>query len=70
MKRTSPHRQALVVWLGIYPTITVVMWTFGDVLNELPLPLRTLVLTAGLVPLLVYFIVPRLHDAWDRLQRS
>ncbi|MEM9190155.1 MAG: hypothetical protein AAGF12_13305 [Myxococcota bacterium] len=65
--RTSKHRLALIVWVAIYPTITAVNWLFGDLLAELPLPLRTLVLTAFLVPLMVYVLIPRLQDAWDAL---
>ncbi|MEM9067203.1 MAG: hypothetical protein AAGE52_01815 [Myxococcota bacterium] len=62
----NPHRQALTVWIAIYPTITLVLWLFGDWLAALPLPIRTLVLTAGLVPLMVYVLIPGLNAIWDR----
>ncbi|MEM1033486.1 MAG: hypothetical protein AAF928_13145 [Myxococcota bacterium] len=63
----SPHRQALVVWLCIYPTITLLLALFGPSLAALPLPLRTFVLTAVLVPLLTYVLVPRAHRVLNRL---
>ena len=67
MSAPSKHRQALTVWLCIYPTITLVMWAFGEPLAALPLPLRTLVLTAFLVPTLIYVLVPFANRTVDRV---
>ncbi len=67
MSRSNPHRQALVVWLSIYPTLTLLLALLGDALSALPLPLRTLLLTAVLVPLLTYVLVPRAQRIWDAL---
>ncbi len=67
-RTTAPRRQkqALVTWLAIYPSITLVLWLFRPLgLLELPLPLRTLVLTALLVPAMVYVLVPILSGALD-----
>ena len=47
-----------IVWISIYPTITLLLWGFGAQLQALPLPLRTLVLTVILVPLMVLVLVP------------
>lgn len=55
------YKQALVVWLAIYPTITLLQLTFGSTLAQLPIPLRTLVLTGVLVPLMVFVLVPTLN---------
>jgi antibiotic biosynthesis monooxygenase (ABM) superfamily enzyme len=62
-QRTAPprHRQALVVWLAIYPTITLVLELAGPVIGEWPLPLRTLGLTAVVVPLMVFVLLPTLQ---------
>lgn len=52
-------KMAVVVWLAIYPTITLVLAIFGSQLVKInPLPFRTLVITAVVVPLMVYWIMP------------
>ncbi|RMG65776.1 MAG: hypothetical protein D6722_15665 [Bacteroidetes bacterium] len=59
------YKTALIVWLAIYPLITVVLWLFGPYLAALPLPLRTLLLTGILVPTMVYVAIP----FWQRVLR-
>lgn len=68
---TSPaHRPppkwktALLVWVAIYPSITLLVLFFGPQLAQLPLVIRTLVMTAILVPLLVFVLLPLLHKAF------
>lgn len=52
---------ALITWLAIYPTITVMLALFEPLgLLNLPLELRTLALTVVLVPLMVFILVPGL----------
>jgi antibiotic biosynthesis monooxygenase (ABM) superfamily enzyme len=51
-------RSALIVWVAIYPTLTLLQLVMGDVLRKLPLPLATLVSTAILVPLMVFLLIP------------
>jgi antibiotic biosynthesis monooxygenase (ABM) superfamily enzyme len=57
------YRQALLVWLAIYPTITLLLELGGPVINDWPLPLRTLALTAVAVPLMVFVLLPALQRA-------
>jgi uncharacterized protein len=45
---------AVVVWLAIYPAITFVLWVAGPQIASWPLALRTLLITAVLVPLMVF----------------
>ena len=52
---------AVVIWLAIYPTITVLLALIGPHTADWPLPLRTLVLTAIAVPLMVFVLLPRLQ---------
>lgn len=60
----------MLIWLAIYPSITLFMLLFGDFLVLMPVPLRTLVLTAGLVPLMVFVLLPRLQKLFaDWLRR-
>ena len=56
----------MVVWIAIYPSITLLLWLAGPLLLRLPLMLRTLVLTGILVPLLVFLLLPFLQK---RLRR-
>ncbi|MFD8596024.1 hypothetical protein ACFV1L_13560 [Kitasatospora sp. NPDC059646] len=63
MNPPSVHRRALITWLAIYPGITVLSVLLGPTLAPLPVYLRTLVLTAILVPTAVYVLVPALLKA-------
>jgi len=67
---TRRCKQAAITWLAIYPTITLVLWLFEPLgLFDLPLPLRTLILTAVLVPVMVFVLMPtltQLFGGWLR----
>jgi antibiotic biosynthesis monooxygenase (ABM) superfamily enzyme len=58
------HRFALIVWIAIYPTITTVLQLSGPLIGEWPLPVRTLALTAVVVPLMVFVLLPTLQRAF------
>lgn len=68
MSAVHPPRwkTAIVVWIAIYPSITVLSWLAGPWLVTLPLMLRTMVVTGILVPLLVFVLLPFLHKALRR----
>lgn len=51
---------ALMVWIAIYPSITLVSYLIGDLLKNLPLAIRTLIMTGILVPLMVFILLPLL----------
>jgi uncharacterized protein len=55
------YRQALIVWIAIYPTITLVLELAGPLIQDWPLPLRTLALTAVVVPTMVFVLLPTLQ---------
>ncbi|HRP00996.1 MAG TPA: hypothetical protein PLN54_16320 [Flavobacteriales bacterium] len=57
-------KTALLIWLAIYPSLTVLLVLFGDRLLVLPLALRTLVMTGVLVPLMVFVLLPLLQKAF------
>lgn len=61
MKPPPRWKNALLVWIAIYPSISLLSYLAGPWLATLPLLLRTLVLTAVLVPLLVFALLPALH---------
>jgi uncharacterized protein len=65
-------KTAVVIWLAIYPSITFLLWLAGPTIASWALPLRTLALTAVLVPLMVFLVLPavqRLLAPWLRPRR-
>lgn len=63
MKQSTPsaaaprHKLAVLTWIGIYQTTTFALFVIGPALSTLPLPLGTLVLTAIVVPTMVYVVL-------------
>lgn len=70
IRETPPrYKVAVITWLAIYPALTITLALLGPALMPLPLYLRTLVVTAILVPIMVYALVPgvqRLLAGWLR----
>lgn len=67
MKKNEPHKRAFIIWLAIYPLITLLTSLMGHHLVYLPLYLRTLVTTIIAVPVMYYCLVPlpnKLFHKW------
>lgn len=62
----SRVRMAAVVWLAIFPLVTVVLGLMPDLLLEAPVIVRSFVLTAIVVPAAVVVVVPRLTRLFSR----
>lgn len=58
MSEPPKWKNVIIVWLAIYPTITFVTYLIGDKIKNLPLPIKTLIMTGLLVPLMVYVLLP------------
>jgi uncharacterized protein len=58
MKAAPRYKMAILVWIAIYPTITLIFFFAGEHLIKLPLLLRTFVLTVILVSLMVFVFIP------------
>lgn len=58
MKLKGKLIASLKIWVVIYPSITLFLFLFGETLAPLPLYIRTLLLTASLVPWIVFVGVP------------
>ncbi len=58
---------ALKVWIVIYPSITLLQFFSAERLVALPLYLRTLIITAVLVPWMTFVGVPVLNFMIGRL---
>ena len=52
------HRAALLTWVGVYPVLTLIAWALAPVIGGASLPLRTLVMSAIMVPVMVYLVMP------------
>ena len=50
-----------MIWIGIYPTITLFLYLLWPVILPLPLPLKTLCLTLLVVPTMVWIVLPFLQ---------
>lgn len=59
--KNTQHKRAFIIWLAIYPLITILYYLLGSYLILLPLILRTFILTAIAVPVMFYFLVPLLN---------
>ncbi len=57
----TEHQLALMIWLAVFPTLTVVNLALGDWLGTLTPVVRTFVLTTIAVPIVIYGLMPQLH---------
>ena len=53
------YKMTVVSWLALYPTVTLIFWLFGGQLAQIPLLLRTFLVTAVVMPLMSYVLMPR-----------
>ena len=56
-----------MIWVAVFPTLTVLNLLFGDTLSDLPSVLRTFVLATAAVPIVIYGLMPRLHKIRARI---
>jgi antibiotic biosynthesis monooxygenase (ABM) superfamily enzyme len=62
---TNRHKMVLLTWVGIWPTITAVLsLSLPALLARFPLPIVTLIVTAAVVPLMGYVVMPLLVRAF------
>jgi antibiotic biosynthesis monooxygenase (ABM) superfamily enzyme len=57
----TKHQLALMIWVAVFPTLTVLNLLLGGSLTGLPVVLRTFVLATIAVPIVIYGVMPRLH---------
>jgi antibiotic biosynthesis monooxygenase (ABM) superfamily enzyme len=63
----SRHQMAVMIWLCVFPTLTVLNLTLGDWLTSMSSVLRTFVLATVAVPIVIYGLMPHLHRARGHL---
>ncbi|BCW04643.1 MULTISPECIES: hypothetical protein [Micrococcaceae] len=57
----TQHQLALMIWLAVFPTLTVINLVVGDWLVTLHPVLRTFLLATVAVPIVIYGLMPHLH---------
>ncbi|GEP38438.1 hypothetical protein NPS01_21010 [Nocardioides psychrotolerans] len=57
----TQHQMAVMIWLAVFPTLTVLNLTLGNRLHTLSPVVRTFVLVTIAVPIVSYAVMPQLH---------
>ena len=63
----TKHQLALMIWLCVFPTLTVINFAFGGWLRTMSHVVRTFVLATIAVPIVIYGLMPHLHRFRSRL---
>ena len=63
----TKHQLALMIWLCVFPTLTVINLALADWLRPMSPVLRTFVLASIAVPVVIYGLMPQLHKARVRI---
>lgn len=63
----SKHQLALMIWIAVFPTLTVLNLALGGWLKTMSAVPRTLVLATIAVPIVIYGLMPQLHRLRARL---
>lgn len=57
----TKHQLALMIWLAVFPTLTILNLVLGDWLGTMNAVTRTFVLATIAVPIVIYGLMPQLH---------
>ena len=63
----TKHQLALMIWIAVFPTLSILNLTLSSALEDLPVIVRTLVLATLAVPIVIYGLMPQLHRARIRI---
>ena len=63
----TKHQLAVMIWLAVFPTLTVINLALGDWLRTLSPVVRTFVLATIAVPIVIYGLMPHMHRLRRRL---
>jgi len=56
-----------MIWMAVFPTLTILNLALGDWLRTLSPVLRTFILATIAVPIVIYGLMPHLHRLRARL---
>jgi antibiotic biosynthesis monooxygenase (ABM) superfamily enzyme len=65
----SKHQLALMIWIAVFPTLTVLNLALRPWLADRGPVSRTFVLATIAVPIVIYGLMPRLHRVRARILR-
>jgi len=63
----TKHQLALMIWVAVFPTLTLLNLTIGPLLAGQHPVLRTFILATIAVPIVIYGLMPQLHRLRVRL---
>ena len=63
----TKHQLAVMIWLAVFPTLTILNLALDDWLRPLAPVVRTFVLATIAVPIVIYGLMPQLHRLRGRL---
>ena len=63
----SKHQLTLMIWLAVFPTLTVLNLGLSSLLTNVPIVLRTFILATIAVTIVTYALIARLHQLRARL---
>jgi antibiotic biosynthesis monooxygenase (ABM) superfamily enzyme len=63
----TKHQLAVMIWLAVFPTLTIINLALGDWLRTLSPVVRTFILATIAVPIVIYGVMPQLHRLRVRL---
>ena len=63
----SKHELSLMIWICVFPTLTLINVVLGSRLQALSPVVRTFVLATVAVPIVIYGLMPSLHRLRARL---
>jgi antibiotic biosynthesis monooxygenase (ABM) superfamily enzyme len=66
----SKHHLGVMIWLSVFPTLTVINLALGDWLKTLSPVVRTFVLATIAVPIVIYGLMPHMHRLRARLMAT
>lgn len=66
----SSYKKALVNWLLVYPLITFLLWLLNPLIATWPLPGRTLLITALVVPIMSFGALPMAFHLQRLIQKK
>ena len=63
----SKHQLTLMIWLAVFPSLTVLNLGLSSLLTNVPIVLRTFILATIAVTIVTYALMARLHQLRARL---
>jgi len=58
MTEVKRHKMALLTWGAVYPLVTLLSYALEPLLAAMPIPVKTLAVSALMVPGMVYILMP------------